>query len=102
MVRLIQTLALGAALVTLATCIWRDYGVLAALPRVVVAYLAAFFLGAVIALGGRLLTDLAAKPAPPPPDPARKPATRRRQNRAPAPAPEEPAAAPAASAPDAG
>lgn len=85
MVRLIQTLALGAALVTLITCIWRDYGVFAAVPRVAIAYLTTFFLGAVLVLGGRLLADLAAKPAVPVAAAAAKPAGRRRRERPPTP-----------------
>ena len=102
MVRLIQTLALGAALVALVSCIWRDYGVLAALPRVAIAYLATFFLGAVVALGARLLSDAAAKPATPPPAAGRKNATRRRQNRAATPPAGEPKAAPSGAEPEAG
>jgi hypothetical protein len=99
MVRLIQTIALGAALVTLITCIWRDYGILAALPRVAIAYLATFFLGAVLALGGRTLAEAV----------GRRPAdaaaaggvARRRRGRAPTPVASEttaPAETPAAAA----
>ncbi len=102
MVRLIQTLALGAALVALVTCIWRDYGILAALPRVAIAYLATFFLGSVIALGARILADVAEKPAPPPPPTGKKTAARRRQERVAATPPAEPAASPTGGAPDAG
>ncbi len=101
MVRLIQTLALGAALVTLVSCIWRDYGVLAALPRVAVAYLATFFLGAVVALGARILTDAAAKPAAPPPEAGKKGAARRRPSRAATPPTAEPTPSPTVATPDA-
>lgn len=79
MVRIIQTLALGAGLVTLITCIWRDYGILAALPRVALAYLATFFLGALVAIAARLLADaVAARPQPAPVE-AKAPGGRRRR-----------------------
>ncbi len=82
MLRLIQTLALGAALVTLATCIWRDYGFLAATSRVTVAYLATLILGAVLALGGRLLGAAAARSAAPAATVTTKGPARRRRERA--------------------
>ncbi len=102
MVRFIQTLALGAALVTLVSCIWRDYGVLAALPRVAVAYLATFFLGGLVALGARILTDAVAKPAAPTPAAGKKNAARRKTGRAATPPTTEPTSPPAGATPDAG
>jgi hypothetical protein len=102
MLRLIQTLALAAALVALGTCIWRDYGVLAALPRVAIAYLATFFLGAVLALGGRFLSDAAAKSAGPVAAGANAPAPRRRYERATTPPAGEAVASRAEAPPDAG
>jgi hypothetical protein len=92
MVRLIQTLALGAALVALITCIWRDYGILAALPRVAIAYLATFFVGAAFALGGRVLGDAVARPAAPVATSAARPPVRKRREKAPLPVTVEAAA----------
>jgi len=102
MLRLIQTLALGAALVALVTCIWRDYGILAALPRVAIAYLATFFLGAVLALGGRFLSATAAKRAAPVPAAGKTVASRRHHDRPPTPPAAEAAAPRAGASPDAG
>jgi hypothetical protein len=84
MLRFIQTLALGAALVTLITCIWRDYGVLAAVPRVAIAYLATFFLGALLALGGRFLADAANHATTPAAAAGKATMKRRRRERPPA------------------
>ncbi len=75
MVRVIQTLALGAALVTLASAIWRDYSLAAALRRVFTAYFAVFFMGAVVAVVARVLAGNA---PPPPAETERKPAWRRK------------------------
>jgi len=102
MLRLIQTLALGAALIALGTCIWRDYGVLAALPRVAIAYLATFFLGAVLAIGGRFLSDVAGRPVASATAAGKSPASRRRHDRATPPPPAEVEAPRAGAAPDGG
>lgn len=48
MKRLLHTVALLAVCVTLVVCIWRDYGLLVTLKRAVAAYLAFFFLTALM------------------------------------------------------
>ncbi len=52
MSRVVHTFALLAALVILVSCLWREYGLLVSLKRVVIAYLGSFFLagGLVLAL----------------------------------------------------
>ena len=62
MIRLVHSVALAAALVTVAVCIWRDTDVATALGRVVVAYLTTFGLGVAGVIGLRA--------AAAPPDPA--------------------------------
>ena len=53
MSRLVHTIALLAALVVLISCLWRDYGLLVSLKRVVIAYLGSFFLAAGLVLALR-------------------------------------------------
>ena len=80
--RLVQTIALGAALLALATGVWKDYATLTVLRRVLVAYLAAYLVAGVLILIARAALGAVADP-PPPPDPEagrrkRRPARRRR------------------------
>lgn len=53
MSRLIQTIALTAALAVLAASLWQDWGLVTTVKRLVVAYLGFFFLGALAALAVR-------------------------------------------------
>lgn len=76
MARLVQTVALAAALATLVTCIWRDYSVMIALRRLVTAYLATFFVAGSIALVARLLAGQ--RPPSPEVEEPRRPAWRGR------------------------
>ncbi|MDD5718682.1 MAG: hypothetical protein PHQ53_03230 [Candidatus Krumholzibacteria bacterium] len=86
MKRLIQTVAVGAALVAVASGIWLDYGALLTLKRAVVAYLAAYFLGGIMYLAGRAalrgVRDPDPEPEPDPQEVARADRQRRRQVRA--------------------
>lgn len=50
MQRMIQTLALGAALLVIVAGIWQSWALVTTLKRLVLAYLAFFFLGSVGAL----------------------------------------------------
>lgn len=50
MYQLIHTLATGAALVALVAALWHDWGLLATLKKMFIAYLGFFILGAVMAL----------------------------------------------------
>lgn len=45
MLRLVRNLALGAALLTVAVAVWRDYGTMVTLRRAIAAYLVTFFVG---------------------------------------------------------
>ena len=78
--RLVQTIALGAALVALALGVWRDYGAFTALKRATLAYLAAYFLA-----GGLSLITRAALGAvrDPEPEPETEPAPRKKRPRRP-------------------
>ncbi|RKZ09496.1 hypothetical protein DRQ50_15075 [bacterium] len=53
MSRLIQTIALSAALVVLTVSLWQDWGLVTTVKRLVVSYLGFFFLGALAALAVR-------------------------------------------------
>jgi hypothetical protein len=53
MQRAIQTLALGAALLVVVAGIWQSWALVTTLKRLVLAYLAFFFLGSVGALAVR-------------------------------------------------
>ena len=53
MSRLIQIIALIAALAVLAASLWQDWGLVTTVKRLVVAYLGFFFLGALAALAIR-------------------------------------------------
>lgn len=55
MYQLIHTLAMGAALVALIAALWQDWGLIATLKRMFVAYLGFFILGAVMALAVRIV-----------------------------------------------
>lgn len=68
MIRLVHSVALAAALATLAVCVWRDTDVATALGRVVIAYLTTFGLGVAGVIG---LRAAAASPDPPTPAVAR-------------------------------
>jgi hypothetical protein len=68
MFRLVHSVALAAALVTVAVCVWRDIDVATALGRVVIAYLTTFGLGVAGVIG---LRAAAASPDPPKPAVAR-------------------------------
>ncbi|PID79739.1 hypothetical protein CSB20_09230 [bacterium DOLZORAL124_64_63] len=50
MQRIVNTIALLAAVITLGAGIWQDWGLLSTLKRVVLSYLGFFFLGAVLAM----------------------------------------------------
>jgi|GEM_PF-2593913 len=63
MARLIHTVALIAALVVLVASLWQDWGILVTAKRAVIAYLAFFFLGAVMALAVRMVTLFDKNPA---------------------------------------
>ncbi len=77
MPRLIHTIALAASAAVLGAGLWRGWSLLATGRRLVVAYLAFFILGAVLALAVRLVPVLE-KPAEAAPE-AEKP--RRRGNK---------------------
>ena len=61
MFRLVHSVALAAALVTLVVCVWRDADVVTSLGRVVIAYLTTFGLGVA---GVIRLRATAARPDP--------------------------------------
>lgn len=61
---LIQTLAIGAALVAVAIGVWRDYGAVLTLKRAAVAYLAVYFVAGVIYLAARSALRAVQDPAP--------------------------------------
>jgi hypothetical protein len=83
---LIQTLSVGAALVTVAVGVWRDYGLALTLKRTVMAYLAVYGLSAVSCLAGRAALHGVRDPEPPPePDPAEMRRQARKAARASAP-----------------
>ncbi len=48
--RIVNTVALAAALVALAACLWQEWGLLVTLKRVILSYLGFFFLGSIMAL----------------------------------------------------
>lgn len=50
MQRIINTLAMMAAVVTLGTGIWQDWGLLSTVKRMILSYLGFFFLGAILAV----------------------------------------------------
>jgi hypothetical protein len=54
MQRMVHTLALAAALVALVASLWQDWGTATTLKRMLISYLAFYFLGAVLALLVRL------------------------------------------------
>lgn len=80
MLRLVRNLALGAALLTVAVAVWRDYGVMITLRRAVLAYLATFFLAG--GLGLIAVIGLKAYQPPPPPPPEDPRAARKRKREA--------------------
>ena len=77
MPRLIHTIALAATAVVLSVGLWRGWGLWAVGRRVALAYLAFFFLGALLALAVRLV-PLLERPAP---EGEEAPAGRRRGRR---------------------
>ena len=64
MQRIIQTIALGAALISIALGIWRDYGSMLALKRALIAYLAAYFLAGLASLAFRAALHAVRDPEP--------------------------------------
>lgn len=71
MKRLVQTVALGAALLALAFGVWRDLDALMTLRRAALAYLVAYFLAAIAVLGCRAALRGVRDPDPEPePEPA--------------------------------
>ncbi len=48
--RIVNTMALAAALVALSTCLWQEWGLFITLKRVILSYLGFFFLGSVMAI----------------------------------------------------
>jgi len=62
--RIIQTIALGAALISIALGIWRDYGSMLALKRALIAYLAAYFLAGISCLAFRAALHAVRDPEP--------------------------------------
>ncbi len=71
MQRLIHTLGLAAALTAVVVSVWRDYGLLVALKRVAVSYLAVFFVASLLVLGYKLVVLLGADAeTPAEPEPA--------------------------------
>ena len=69
MKRLVQTVAIGAALVAVALGVWRDCGALLTLQRATLAYLLAYFLAGIMFLGSQAALAGARDPEPPPPAP---------------------------------
>lgn len=67
MKRLVQTVAIGAALIAVALGVWRDCGTLLTLQRAALAYLLAYFLAGIMYLGGQAALAGAQDPEPPPP-----------------------------------
>ncbi len=51
MQRIVNTIAMLAAVVTLGAGIWQDWGLLSTLKRMFLSYLGFFFLGALLAVG---------------------------------------------------
>lgn len=78
--RLVQTLALGAALIAVIVGVWRDYGAVVTLQRAAVAYLAAYFLAGLMSVAGSAALRGAREPAPPPEPDDKAQAGKRRQN----------------------
>jgi hypothetical protein len=76
--QLVQTIALGAALVALALAVWRDYGAFTALKRALLAYLAAYFLAGGLGLATRAALGAVRDPEP---EAERGPAARTRRPR---------------------
>jgi hypothetical protein len=90
MQRLVQTIALGVALLALALAVWRDYSPELALKRTIVAYLGAYFLSGVMILATRLALQASRDPEPVPEPETKKTRSRRRLPRRKA-VPDEPA-----------
>ncbi len=70
MQRLVNTISLVAALITLGVSIWRETGPWAALKRAGIAYLAFFTVFALLALVFRAGVIAENRPAPPPGGPS--------------------------------
>jgi hypothetical protein len=71
MLRLVRHLALGAALLTVAVAVWRDYGTLITLKRALSAYLITFFVTGILVCIATLGVQVNRPPAPPP-EPTRR------------------------------
>lgn len=56
--RVVNTIALMAAVVALGTCIWQEWGLFITLKRVILSYLGFFFLGSVMALAVKIVPFL--------------------------------------------
>ncbi len=63
MQRLIHTIALAAALITVVVSVWRDYSLLISLKRVVISYLALFFAASIIVLACKVIFVLSDEPS---------------------------------------
>jgi hypothetical protein len=83
MLRLVRNLALGAALITVAVAVWRDYGVLITLKRAIVAYLATFFLAGGLGLIAVFALKAYQQPPPAEEEPDRRKRGRNARRRAP-------------------
>lgn len=64
MQRIIQTIALGAALISIALGIWRDYGSMLTLKRALIAYMSAYFLAGLASLAFRAALHAVRDPEP--------------------------------------
>lgn len=71
MLRLVRHLALGAALLTVAVAVWRDYGALITLKRALSAYLITFFVTGILVCIATIGVQVNRPPAPPP-EPTRR------------------------------
>lgn len=71
MLRLVRHLALGAALLTVAVAVWRDYGTLITLKRALSAYLITFFVTGILVCIATLGVQVNRPPAAPP-EPTRR------------------------------
>jgi len=99
--RLVQTIALAAALGALALGVWRDYGPYTAVRQAVVAYLVAYFLSGTVGLAGKAALRVLRDPDPEPePDPREKRRRRRQQQQQLQHQQSPPASRPAAPAPE--
>lgn len=64
MYQFIQTLSLGAVLITLVVSLWQDWGTFTTLKRMLISYLMFFFVGALMSLAVKLVGVLENDPQP--------------------------------------